>query len=89
MGHAAAQKRRGSETMKMLTRGLLLGLMGAAGGYALLRGGRKEPEPEPVAKPARDPDAGPIHMRDGPYTWDRLDEALDETFPASDPPVLH
>ena len=31
-------------------------------------------------------DAGPQNMRDREPRWDGVDEALDETFPASDPP---
>jgi hypothetical protein len=27
-------------------------------------------------------------MRDPPKEWDRVDEALDESYPASDPPNL-
>ncbi|HZV57276.1 MAG TPA: hypothetical protein VFF89_06330, partial [Sphingobium sp.] len=35
-------------------------------------------------------DAGPEHMRDGrAQTWDRTDEASDESFPASDPPATY
>jgi hypothetical protein len=30
--------------------------------------------------------AGPESMRDPPGDWDRVDEASDESFPASDPP---
>lgn len=30
--------------------------------------------------------AGPEAMRDPPPEWDAVDEALDESFPASDPP---
>ena len=29
--------------------------------------------------------AGPGAMRDPPTSWDRVDEAVDESFPASDP----
>lgn len=31
--------------------------------------------------------AGPDSMRDRPKTWDDVDEAADESFPASDPPA--
>ena len=31
-------------------------------------------------------DAGPEAMRDPPDQWDEVDEAADESFPASDPP---
>jgi hypothetical protein len=30
--------------------------------------------------------AGPEFMRDPPKEWDSVDEAADESFPASDPP---
>lgn len=30
--------------------------------------------------------AGPHEMRDPPRRWSKLDEELDESFPASDPP---
>lgn len=37
-----------------------------------------------VPPPVRD--AGPACMKDPPEAWDGVDEASDESFPASDPP---
>ncbi|MET0588248.1 MAG: hypothetical protein ABWZ75_06960 [Novosphingobium sp.] len=33
--------------------------------------------------------AGPESMRSDPPQWDRVDEASDESFPASDPPSTY
>lgn len=33
--------------------------------------------------------SGPDNMRDPPKRWDRVDEAGDESFPASDPPPIN
>jgi len=33
--------------------------------------------------------AGPDAMRDPPEEWDKVDQASDESFPASDPPNLN
>lgn len=39
---------------------------------------------EGAQSPVRD--AGPEAMKDPPAEWDAIDEAADESFPASDPP---
>ena len=33
--------------------------------------------------------AGPDQMRDPPPDWSEMDERLDESFPASDPPITY
>jgi hypothetical protein len=33
--------------------------------------------------------AGPESMRDPPKRWDKVDQADDESFPASDPPATY
>jgi hypothetical protein len=43
-------------------------------------------EATPGFAPVRN--AGPEAMRSDPAQWDRLDEEIDESFPASDPPPL-
>lgn len=45
------------------------------------RSGKSSEESE---APVRD--AGPEAMKDPPAEWDDVDEAADESFPASDPP---
>lgn len=64
------------------------------------RGGGNDEEPDAAAnrrgKTAQGPvgqsgsarSAGPEAMRDPPREWDKLDEASDESFPASDPPAV-
>ena len=48
------------------------------------RGKRKrEVEPLDNVRPA-----GPESMRDPPRCWDEVNEATDESFPASDPPAF-
>lgn len=34
-------------------------------------------------------DSGPDHMTHPPKAWDKTDEAIDESFPASDPPSTY
>ncbi|MBE3637627.1 hypothetical protein ICN82_05330 [Mangrovicoccus sp. HB182678] len=50
-------------------------------------GDRPDHGPEPQHAEAQVRDAGPGQMTDPPKAWDEVDEALDESFPASDPPA--
>jgi hypothetical protein len=60
------------------------------------RGGEDRPAPPlshdrppgPVGDSGNVRSAGRGAMRDPPRTWDEVDEASDESFPASDPPNL-
>lgn len=52
---------------------------------ALSRGTRP---PGPVGTSSAARQAGPEAMRDPPSTWSKVDEAADESFPASDPPAF-
>lgn len=80
--------------MRML---LLLAVL-AAGAYAAIRRRPSAGRPAPAAfaadqtgggdNPVRD--AGQRAMRDGPQDrWSRVDEASDQSFPASDPPATY
>jgi hypothetical protein len=42
--------------------------------------------PGPVGNSGNARSAGPEAMRDPPSDWDKVDQASDESFPASDPP---
>jgi hypothetical protein len=46
----------------------------------------KEPAAEPDVGPAAVRSAGPAAMRSDTKQWDEVDQASDESFPASDPP---
>lgn len=48
---------------------------------AALRDGQK---PGPKDAPVQVRNAGPEAMKDRPSEWDKVDEASDESFPASD-----
>ncbi len=86
-----------------LKKGLFYGLLSAVGGYLFFkRGGVKKhddgvhhPAPAFAGKgahkdsPVHIRDAGPDDMRDKPRKWDKVDQASDESFPASDPPSTY
>ena len=69
----------------------------AAGGYALYRyATRSRPleraafaHGESTPGPVEVRNAGPEAMRSDPPEWDKVDEASDESFPASDPPAVN
>lgn len=48
---------------------------------------KKSQEPPPPKKKVRD--AGPDAMNNPPKKWTEVDEASDESFPASDPPAKY
>ncbi|MBO9582425.1 MAG: hypothetical protein J7498_16185 [Sphingobium sp.] len=82
--------------------GLILGLFAGIGSYVVLRylQGRDREELHPAAafagkgaakgSASHTRDAGPENMRDEPGgLWDKVDQASDESFPASDPPATY
>ncbi|WP_181705703.1 hypothetical protein [Chthonobacter rhizosphaerae] len=44
---------------------------------------------EPIPGVGGSRPAGADNMRDPPPAWDKVDEASDESFPASDPPAIN
>lgn len=55
-------------------------------GAAALKDGKKPGPPDSVVQIRP---AGPEGMRDKPLRWTPIDQASDESFPASDPPVAN
>lgn len=45
--------------------------------------------PGPVGQSGAARSAGPEAMRDPPKNWEKVDQASDESFPASDPPAVN
>ncbi|MGQ0532753.1 MAG: hypothetical protein ACT4OF_08710 [Caulobacteraceae bacterium] len=51
---------------------------------------RPDPKKQtPPPKPKKVRDAGPDSMANPPKKWSDVDEASDESFPASDPPAKY
>ena len=49
---------------------------------------RNKTEPGPAGQSGAGRSAGPEAMRDPPKEWEKVDQAVDESFPASDPPAI-
>ena len=49
---------------------------------------RQDRRPAPVGQSGAARSAGPEAMRDPPADWEKVDQASDESFPASDPPAV-
>ena len=49
---------------------------------------RGKTAPGPVGQSGAARSAGPDAMRDPPQDWEKVDQAADESFPASDPPAV-
>lgn len=62
----------------------MLALGGAVAGATVIYLNRRRGEAAPATQPVRD--AGPDNMSFPPHRWDKVDQAADESFPASDPP---
>lgn len=68
--------------------------LAAAGavGYALYKYATKHQQEAALAGDANFTevrDSGPEHMTTPPKKWSKTDEAIDESFPASDPPSTY
>jgi hypothetical protein len=74
--------------MRMSKSGMFMTLLAAVGVTAVLARwfkGQSAVQPAPLPKVRS---AGPEAMQSPPRRWDEHDQALDESFPASDPPGL-
>ena len=74
--------------MRMSKSGMFMMLLAAVGVTAVLARwfyGQSAVQPAPLPKVRS---AGPEAMQSPPRRWDEHDQALDESFPASDPPGL-
>ena len=74
--------------MRMSKSGMFMTLLAVVGVAAVLARwfkGQSAVQPAPLPKVRS---AGPEAMQSPPRRWDEHDQALDESFPASDPPGL-
>ncbi|GGN41182.1 MAG: hypothetical protein CMH85_11445 [Novosphingobium sp.] len=70
--------------------GLIKMAAAGAAGYALYKyATNKEAKAAHAGDGQRVRDAGPENMQDKPVRWSKTDEAIDESFPASDPPATY
>lgn len=79
--------------------GMLRYAAAGVAGFAFYRWAMREKPPQSCAAFASDEaddvnfsqvrNAGPDAMRDKPQHWSKVDQASDESFPASDPPAMH
>lgn len=67
--------------------GLIKMAVAGAAGYALYKYATKDNEAAYAGGQIRD--AGPEAMQQPPKSWSKVDEASDESFPASDPPSTY
>ncbi|WP_156839661.1 hypothetical protein [Novosphingobium aquimarinum] len=66
--------------------GLIKMAVAGAAGYALYKYATREDE---YSYAGNVRDAGPGSMKEPPKSWSKVDEASDESFPASDPPATY
>lgn len=69
--------------------GLIKMAVAGAAGYALYKYATRDGSQEVYAGADPVRDAGPEHMQNPPRRWSKVDEASDESFPASDPPSTY
>lgn len=69
--------------------GLIKMAAAGAAGYALYKYATREAETRQNSQYTPVRDAGPENMSVQPQRWSKTDEAIDESFPASDPPSTY
>ena len=69
--------------------GLIKMAAAGAAGYALYRYATRDKDGTENGHYTSVRDAGPENMKSQPQRWSKTDEAIDESFPASDPPSTY